>query len=40
VRISFIVPAFNEAATIGDVLDRIAALDVDSQVVVVDDCST
>jgi glycosyltransferase involved in cell wall biosynthesis len=39
VRISFIVPAFNEAATIGEVLHRIAALELDSQVVV-DDGST
>jgi glycosyltransferase involved in cell wall biosynthesis len=40
VRVSFIVPAFNEAATIGEVLKRIAALDLDAQVVVVDDGST
>jgi glycosyltransferase involved in cell wall biosynthesis len=38
-KVSFIVPAFNEASTIGDVLDRIAALDLDTQVVVVDDGS-
>ena len=39
-RISFLVPAYNEAATIGEVLDRIAALELDSQIVVVDDGST
>jgi glycosyltransferase involved in cell wall biosynthesis len=40
VRVSFLVPAFNEEATIGEVLDRIAGLDLDAQVVVVDDGST
>jgi glycosyltransferase involved in cell wall biosynthesis len=40
VRISFIVPAYNEAASIGEVLERVAALDRDSQVIVVDDGST
>jgi glycosyltransferase involved in cell wall biosynthesis len=39
-RVSFIVPAYNEAATIGDVLERVEALDLDKQVVVVDDGST
>ena len=39
-RISFLVPVFNEEATIGDVLDRIAALDLDAQIIVVDDGST
>jgi glycosyltransferase involved in cell wall biosynthesis len=40
VRVSFIVPAYNEAATIGEVLARVEALDLDKQVVVVDDGST
>jgi len=39
VRVSFLIPAYNEAATIGEVLDRIARLDLDAQVVVVDDGS-
>ena len=39
-RVSFVVPAYNEAATIGEVLERIAALGLDAQVVVVDDGST
>jgi glycosyltransferase involved in cell wall biosynthesis len=39
-RVSFLIPAYNEAATIGEVLDRIAALDLDKQVIVVDDGST
>jgi glycosyltransferase involved in cell wall biosynthesis len=40
VRVSFIVPAYNEAATIGEVLTRVDALDLDKQIVVVDDGST
>jgi len=39
-RVSFLIPAFNEEATIGEVLKRIGALDLDSQVIVVDDGST
>jgi glycosyltransferase involved in cell wall biosynthesis len=39
VRISFLVPAYNEASTVGEVLDRIAALGLDHQTVVVDDGS-
>jgi glycosyltransferase involved in cell wall biosynthesis len=31
---------YNEAATVGEVLDRVAALDLDAQIVVVDDGST
>jgi len=40
VRVSFLVPAFNEAATIEEVLERVEALDLDKQVIVVDDGST
>jgi glycosyltransferase involved in cell wall biosynthesis len=39
-RISFLIPAFNERATILDVLDRIEALGRDRQLIVVDDGST
>ena len=39
-RVSFIVPAFNEAATIAEVLERVEALDLEKQVIVVDDGST
>jgi glycosyltransferase involved in cell wall biosynthesis len=39
-EISFLIPAYNEARTIGDVLDRIAALGLDYQAIVVDDGST
>jgi glycosyltransferase involved in cell wall biosynthesis len=40
IRISFLIPAYNEAATIGEVLQRIEALGLDAQVIVVDDGST
>ena len=39
-RVSFLVPAYNEAATIGALLDAVWALDLEKQVVVVDDGST
>ena len=39
-RVSFIVPAYNEATTIVDVLEAVWALGFNSQIVVVDDGST
>jgi glycosyltransferase involved in cell wall biosynthesis len=39
-RVSFIVPAYNEGATIAQVLARVDALELDKQIVVVDDGST
>jgi glycosyltransferase involved in cell wall biosynthesis len=39
VKICFLVPAYNEAATIGEVLERIAGLGLDAKVIVVDDGS-
>ena len=39
-RVSFLIPAYNEEATIGEVLERIAMLGLDAQVVVVDDGSS
>ena len=39
-RVSFLVPAYNEAATIEAVLDAVDALPLDRQIVVVDDGST
>jgi glycosyltransferase involved in cell wall biosynthesis len=39
-KVSFLIPAYDEAATIGEVLDRIAQLDLEAQVIVVDDGST
>jgi glycosyltransferase involved in cell wall biosynthesis len=40
VRISFLVPAYNEAPTIAAVLEAVDALGLDAQIVVVDDGST
>jgi glycosyltransferase involved in cell wall biosynthesis len=40
VRISFLIPAYDERATILEVLDRIEALGLDRQLIVVDDGST
>jgi len=40
VKVSFLIPAYNEAATIGEVLEQVACLDLDKQVIVVDDGST
>ena len=37
---SFLVPAYNEAATIGQLLDAVWALELEKQIVVVDDGST
>jgi glycosyltransferase involved in cell wall biosynthesis len=39
-RVSFLVPAYNEAATITKLLDAVWALELDKQIVVVDDGST
>jgi glycosyltransferase involved in cell wall biosynthesis len=40
VEVSFLIPAHNEASTICEVLDRIVALNLDCEMVVVDDGST
>jgi glycosyltransferase involved in cell wall biosynthesis len=39
-RVSFLIPAHDEERTIGEVLERIAALELDAEVIVVDDGST
>src|SRR5439155_20146696 len=39
-RVSFLVPAHNEERTIAEVLERIEALDLEKEVIVVDDGST
>jgi glycosyltransferase involved in cell wall biosynthesis len=40
VKVSFLIPAYNEATTIGEVLARVARLDLETQVIVVDDGSS
>ncbi|HET6316905.1 MAG TPA: glycosyltransferase family 2 protein [Chloroflexota bacterium] len=39
-RLSVIVPCFNERATVNELIDRVHAVPIDKQVIVVDDCST
>jgi glycosyltransferase involved in cell wall biosynthesis len=39
-RISFLVPVYNEAATIAELLERVEALALEKEVIVVDDGST
>lgn len=39
-KLSVIVPAYNEAPTIAEVLQRVAAVDLDLEIIVVDDRST
>ena len=39
-RVSFLVPAYNEAATVAELLQRVSDLDLEKQIVVVDDGST
>src|ERR1700678_325725 len=39
-EITFLIPAYNEARTIAEVLDRIASLGLDYEAIVVDDGST
>ena len=39
-QVTFLIPTYNEAATISEVLDRVEELELDWEVVVVDDGST
>ena len=39
-RVSFLMPAYNEAATIVEVLEAVSRLDLEKQLIVVDDGST
>lgn len=39
-RLSIIVPVFNERATVLEVLDRVSAIDAEAEIIVVDDGST
>lgn len=39
-ELTFLIPAWNEASTIGEVLDRVASLGLDYEAIVVDDGST
>ena len=39
-RLSIIIPVFNERDTIRQVIDQVEAVDLDKEIIVVDDCST
>lgn len=39
-KLSVIIPAYNEIDTIAQVLDNVRAVDIDKEIIVADDCST
>jgi glycosyltransferase involved in cell wall biosynthesis len=39
-RLSVVIPCFNERATVNELIDRVHAVPIQKQVIVVDDCST
>ena len=39
-RASVIIPCFNERGTVNELIDRVQAVPIDKEVIVVDDCST
>jgi len=39
-RVSVVVPCFNEHQTINELIDRVCAVPVEKEIIVVDDCST
>lgn len=39
-KVSIIIPVYNEEATIGEILSRIAAVEMDKEIIIVDDAST
>jgi glycosyltransferase involved in cell wall biosynthesis len=39
-RASVVIPCFNEFETVADLIDRVIAVPIDKEVIVVDDCST
>jgi glycosyltransferase involved in cell wall biosynthesis len=39
-KLSIVIPAYNEAATITKIIERVRAVDIEKEIVVVDDCST
>jgi len=40
VKVSVIIPVYNECATVEELIRRVQAVDVDKEIIVVDDCST
>ncbi len=39
-KVSVIIPVYNECATVEELIRRVQAVDVDKEIIVVDDCST
>ncbi len=39
-KLSVVIPVFNEVSYLGEILERVRAVDLDKEIVVVDDCST
>lgn len=39
-KLSVLIPVYNEEATVEEVLKRVAAVDLEKEIIVVDDCST
>ncbi len=39
-KLSVIIPVYNEKATIRELLERVRAVDIDKEIIIVDDCST
>jgi len=39
-KLTIVIPVYNEAATISDLIQRVRAVDLDKEIVVVDDCSS
>jgi len=39
-KLSVVIPVYNEAATIAEIIDRVQEVAIDKELIVVDDCST
>ncbi len=39
-KLSLVIPVYNELATLKEIVQRVAAVDIDKELVLVDDCST
>ena len=39
-KVSVVIPVFNEQGTLAEIVARVRAVDVDKEIILVDDCST
>jgi dolichol-phosphate mannosyltransferase len=39
-RISVVIPAYNEVGTVEEIVSRVQAVDIEKEIVIVDDAST